>query len=195
MPDDVKPPKKTADMRAYQREYRKKNATLPVVASAIKQFDKMKDKHLFLATLTNEQRSQIQTIVEELVADTDGAWTRTEYVQMAIIAWFVERWDNATKTIDPNKLDPRTVDAIMRYRKTILDAMQSVRATRTKSDFFDRLKSFALEASKDEGTLRIEFETKKKEEKATIIDVPVLDVEPVEVAEDASQRKEDRGNS
>jgi len=156
------------------------------VLIAIRQFDKMKEKSLFLAALTEEQRDQVKAIVDRLVNDTEGGWTATEYVQYGIIAWFIERWDKETKDTDPSDIDPRSLDAMLRYRKLLVDAMQTVRAARGKSDFFDRLKSVAIEASKDAGKLTIEFESKDRggadgDDPRRKPKPIVLDVEPVEV--------------
>lgn len=143
--------------------------TRPVsVVLAIRAFERATDKSVFVANLEPEERSRIQAIADRLATETEGAWTSTEYTQYATIAWFLERWDNEAKEIKFADLDARSIDAIHRYRRTLLDAMQTVRASRTKTDFFDKLKTFALEASREAGTLRIEFEAKEPEPSANL---------------------------
>ena len=147
----------------------------------------MGDKSLFLASLTDEERAQVKAVIDRLVNETEGTWTGTEYVQYGIIAWFLERWDTEMKGVALGSIDPRTLDAVLRYRKTLLEAMQAARAGKGKSDFFDRLKSVALEASKEAGKLVIEFESKdgksdEAEPKKKRADDPIiLDVEPIEI--------------
>jgi hypothetical protein len=163
------------------------------VVTAIRAFERMEDKSLFLATLDDEQRAQIKAIIDRLVAETDGVWTTTEYVQYASIAWFIDRWDQEAKSVPPSELDPRAIDAIMRYRKTLIDAVQTVRSTKGKSDFIGRIKSFALEAVKESGTLKIEYSTKDEPaEAAADANIPVLDVEPIEVV--TPKEKKDVGD-
>lgn len=151
--------------------------TRPVsVVLAIRAFEKATDKSVFVANLLPEERSRIQAIADRLATETEGGWTATEYEQYATIAWFLERWDAEAKDVRFADLDARSVDAIHRYRRTLLEAMRTVRASRTKADFFDKLKSFALEASREAGTLKIEFEAKEPE-RAANLKVAVYDPE------------------
>lgn len=144
----------------------------------VKTTDPLANRKAFLKMLTSDERHLYERFIKQLVEETGDALTSAEYEQLAVIRFWLDRYDAWATGKKPDEITSSVAEVARRYRGMLIEALERERDRATKkSDRFDQVKRFALELEKDGELILIQGKREK------IVDVDAKEVKDADRGE------------